>query len=199
MGAQHSSLQRSSSIMRRSPSIKSIKSNNTLSLNSTNNTLSLLMRHEWDLAIQRLQQCPREAQRAGAALHVACTSPEVPLDVVQALVQADPSSLSRCCSSAQYYSEECSSGSGATATTPVQQQQRPRLSSIGEETISSSTSSGSSSSTEESGGWLPLHVAVANGCSLNVIQWLLQEYPTAVMCKNASGFLPLHLAIMHQE
>ena len=48
-----------------------------------------------------------------------------------------------------------------------------------------------------SDGTLPLHVAVASGASLEVLETLLEAHPDGVREADGEGLLPLHLALEH--
>ncbi len=50
-------------------------------------------------------------------------------------------------------------------------------------------------------GWLPLHFACAKGASLEIIQYLVEQYPASIKVKNdplmeglSAGYLPLHVS-----
>ncbi len=46
-------------------------------------------------------------------------------------------------------------------------------------------------------GYLPLHVAIRKGASMEVVQLLINEYPDAAKAKDNHGKLPLHLAVLN--
>ena len=43
-------------------------------------------------------------------------------------------------------------------------------------------------------GWLPLHIAVWYGASIDILRYLIGKAPSTVYCKTSQGYLPLHLA-----
>lgn len=147
--------------------------------------ISLLYNQEWEKVVARLSKYPREARipfqlhnTSVYPLHAACTLPEIPLLVIQALVEADPEGPTRF-STKQALGQVMSSSSMFSGDT------------------SNMSNSASSCENYVDGGaeWLPLHVAVYYGVSVDVVQFLLETYGEAVSLKNGRGMLPLHLAV----
>ena len=146
--------------------------------------ITLLYNQEWEKAIARLGKHPREAmtpfvlhKQRVYPLHAACALPDIPLSVVHALIAADPEGAKRFS-----YAEGV-------------QGHRSRSASVNDVLSVSSVDSDGETSDGSGGEWLPLHVAVYYGVGVNVVEFLIQQYPAAVTCKTARGMLPLHLAV----
>jgi hypothetical protein len=58
-----------------------------------------------------------------------------------------------------------------------------------------SNSTASMDISEGGSEWLPLHVAVFYGVRVEIVDFLMEQYPAAVTLKNGCGMLPLHLAV----
>lgn len=165
---------------------------NLLHLNE-NKLLSLLYNQEWDRVLERVKKYPREAKtpfvlhkQSIYPLHAACALREIPLFVIQALVEADPEGPTRF----SVYDERS-----------IKPAPRVRSYSTGDAISTASTGGDTNSSdswnttSDGSGGWLPLDVAVYYGVLFEIVEFLLQQYPAAVAFKNGHGMLPLHLAV----
>lgn len=176
------------------------------SVTTRNSFVNLLLKQEWDVVCKKLHSHPHLAKQVLSPtsgvlctpLHVACGLVDVPLKVVQALMEADPEGPLR-----------PSAYVGTASQEPKMSQRNPttlaQWSFNGSEHSKGSGSSSHSSSlksSEESsltpldfsGGWLPLHVAVYYGVSPQVVQYLVDCAPSTLACKTGHGFLPLHLA-----
>jgi ankyrin repeat protein len=58
-----------------------------------------------------------------------------------------------------------------------------------------SNSTASMDISEGGSEWLPLHVAVFYGLRVEIVDFLVEQYPAAVTLTNGCGMLPLHLAV----
>ena len=168
MGIHHSRLTSEGS-----PSIRNLLNEGKL--------ISLLYNQEWEKVVARLEKYPREAktpfqlhQKSIYPLHAACALPEIPMIVIQALVKADPEGPTRFSSSEKvqgYHRARSVSSSEVSSFTSGD------ISSISNSTASSDTMEGGSE-------WLPLHVAVFYGLRVEVVEYLMEQYPAAVTLKN---------------